>query len=238
MRVIQLPFPIAAIAIYFILNPLYTFLFFSALSLISLTLSIIISPNQFRWSNERIIYNLEYLSALSLILSSFGILIDNTFTSIIYPILGISILAARLRRDGRFRYIEDFVIILLSIIAFWIIYYQFLDLKYIAFLLGINTSLLIGFLSYLLMKEVGEEEEIGIEVKGKLKILVDALPTIREIIYNTTLYIGIAYVIIWLLKDNLPWLQGVNMTYFSFVMLILVILSVILYFRKPSSREV
>lgn len=230
MKAMRLFPPIVALAIYFIFKPIYVFFFFSLVSSISLILSIAIS-SKFSNSAKRIEYDLEYLSSLSLMLSCFGVLVDKTFTSILYPPLGILILATIFKRHKRLTYSEDFMIILLSILGFWVIYYKLISLGYIAFLLAINTSLLIGALSYMSMEEV-EADKIGERVEIKVQIL----QTIRGIIPTTTLYLTISYIIIWFLRDKVAFFRRINMTYFSIILLLFIFLSVLLYFIREGEK--
>jgi hypothetical protein len=150
-RLIQLASALCTIIVVLILKPHYTFSFFAILSLSSICLSL-----TFFQSKEKISYNLEYLAVSSLILSSSGFLLD-FLTSTIYFYLGILILASSVGRHKKI-YSEDLTIMLLAFLGFWIIYYKFADLGYIAFLLGLNVALLIGFLSHTLLTENMEEE--------------------------------------------------------------------------------
>lgn len=56
-------------------------------------------------------------------------------------------------RFGKMSYIDEFYIIFLSAVGFWFIIKKFYYLGVISLLLGINTALLIGFLSYYLIEE-------------------------------------------------------------------------------------
>lgn len=153
LRKIQLVSALCAIIVVVMLKPQFyhVFSFFALLSLLAISFSY-----TFFRSKEQIACNLEYLAASSLILSSSGFLLD-FLTSIILFYLGLLILASSVGARKRL-YSEDLTILLLAILGFWILYYKFMDLGYIAFLLGLNTALLIGFLSHAILKEEQEEE--------------------------------------------------------------------------------
>ena len=153
LRRIQFVAALCAIIVVFMLKPqlYYVFSFFAILSLLAISFSYTL----FR-SKMKIAYNLEYLAASSLILSSSGFLLDFLASTILFY-LGLLILAASVGARRRL-YSEDLTILLLAILGFWILYYKFMDLGYIAFLLGLNNALLIGFLSHTLIREEQEEE--------------------------------------------------------------------------------
>ncbi len=127
------------------------FLFFSALSLALMLAGIYKSDVRF-----------DYFSSLLLVLCMLGFKLD-FFASAICFVTGMFVLSLSisLHRDISW---DDFTISFLSILGFWIIYYKFEELGTIAFLLGINTTLLIFFLSYSLIEELDEVEKEPIEV--------------------------------------------------------------------------
>jgi len=148
MRNIIIQIIIVLFCILLIVNiyPLFIFIFFPLLSLMILLL------NHY-FKNPRF----EYLPSHFLILSILGFNINHTL-SILCFFSGIILILFQMDIYRNINW-DNFIISILSILGLWIIYYKFMELDFIGFLLGINTMVLIFFLSYSLIEEVNEDIE-------------------------------------------------------------------------------
>lgn len=232
IKTAQFALALLSLTAFITLSPPYVFVLFSLLSLISVIISFI-------FSEERIKYNLEYLSSLSLFLSVFGVLLNCFIISIFYFSLGLIILMTTIKRNydqnREIKYLDDLYIIFLSILGFWIIYYRFADLGYIAFLLGINTALLIGFLSHSLMEEETEGEGIPKEVKEKISLKLPSsisCKDLREFFQYTTFFLVIAYIFILFLRDRIEVFEKINLYHFALITIIFALASLVFYARE------
>ncbi len=104
-------------------------------------------------------FTLTYISSLGLITGAIAYMeIKATMNPIVMLLflVGVLILIAQHERFNGLEYPENFWIVLMSYIGFWIIWNKFKELGTLDLILSINTALLIGFLSYELMKEETE----------------------------------------------------------------------------------
>lgn len=85
----------------------------------------------------------------------------------VFLLLGILILIVVYYRFRRFEYQENFLIIALSCLGFWIILEKFSSLGTLGLVLALNTAFIIGTLSYILANE--DEEERVVKEKPEEK---------------------------------------------------------------------
>ncbi len=220
-KIAQIVGAIVSLLVFFMVKTAYIFLFFSALSIASIFFS-------FAPLKERITQNLEYISSLLLVLSCLGIFLDQFLISFIYFCLGLIVIAGTVRRHENTIYPDDLLIVLLSILGFWIVYLKFMNLGNIGFLLALNTALLIGFLSHTLLEEEGEESRpVRIQIK----------PGFYQVSLQTTFNLTVVYLVVLLLKDKLAAFQRINMDRFALIILFFMTISIFFYLLSPKNLE-
>ena len=216
-KIVQIAGACLSLLAFFMIKATNVFLFFSTLSVISILLSFI--PLK-----ERIIHNLEYISAFSLILSCLGIFLNQFFIPFIYFCLGLIVIAGTVRRHENIVYSDDLLIVILSILGFWIIYLKFMNLGNIGFLLALNAALLVGSLSHALLEEEGYEfRPVNIQIK----------PDFYQISIQTTVNLTVFYLIAFLLRDRVDIFQRINMNVFAMIILFFMTVSIFFYFLSP-----
>jgi len=127
---------------------------------ISLFLSLLLKEKEKQISSlyvASLIFLSSFFASVRLALKQEFLLINAVFL-----LFGILILLSVYYRFRRFEYQENFLIIALSCLGFWIILEKFSNLGTLGLLLALNTAFLIGMLSYVLANE-DEEERIAKE---------------------------------------------------------------------------
>jgi septum site-determining protein MinD len=161
----------------------YIMSFVFAVSSISLGISFVLKDEEARITSLYI----ASLMILTSFFTSLGIALNtklNSFFNAVLLLLGILILLPVYFRYREIRYKENFLIVLLSCLGFWIMLNKFYNLETVGLLLAANSALLIGALSYMLITE--EEKETSVTEE---KIVVD---TKRCLIQGKPRFIAIA----------------------------------------------
>lgn len=224
MKFFQVLFPITALVMCLVFRSSFVFLFFSLVSLLSSVLIMVLYVLLSKMSG-RIKRVLEYLASLSLILCCAGVFIDNTLVSIFYAPLGAAILVRSLK-EGVFY--EDFLVVFLSLLGFWVIFYEFMSLGgVVPFLLAVNAALLIGWLSYAMLEEFEKEVFEGTKVRIKVNFVlaIKREDLFRRVVPAAVISLIVSYVIAWLLKSKL-WVFCIVDIFFILVPAIFILLMI------------
>ena len=217
----------------------YTAFLLFGISLAGLLISVIST-------NERYSYASAYAGISFMLTAAFAYSIKTnefSYASVLFYILSLLVTVALYNRFGKLEYLDDFWIILLSAVGFWIILLKFSSLGMIALLLALNTSLLITFLSYALLEEDNGEEFIEEEAersmhKTRMPVIpiISMLKDLNDILIRTFLMLTGVFFLVLLSKKFFPASVFGNADIKTFLIVLAILATIILYGRIFSRR--